>query len=74
MEVTMEVEQVMQDTVKAKPVKLKLKPKGMQGRPTNISDLPHVVNIEVEAHHVTADDCVVLHTQGVVDMVTADSA
>ncbi|KAI6009454.1 hypothetical protein F5J12DRAFT_781995 [Pisolithus orientalis] len=52
----MEVEQAMQDTVKAKPVKPKPKLKGRQGRPTNISDLPCVANIEVEAHHVTAND------------------
>ncbi|KAI6140532.1 hypothetical protein BKA82DRAFT_32259 [Pisolithus tinctorius] len=58
MEATMEVEQATQDTVKAKPVKPKPKPKGRQGRPTNISDLPRgeVANIEVEAHHVTADN------------------
>ncbi|KAI6155778.1 hypothetical protein BKA82DRAFT_4349007 [Pisolithus tinctorius] len=58
MEVTMEVEQATQDAVKAKPVKPKPKPKGRQGRPTNISDLPRgeVANIEVEAHRVTADD------------------
>ncbi|KIN94160.1 hypothetical protein M404DRAFT_35342 [Pisolithus tinctorius Marx 270] len=54
----MEVEQATQDAVKAKPVKPKPKLKGRQGRPTNISDLPRgeVANIEVEAHHVTADD------------------